>query len=441
MMLMLGWTFSQSPKPFYYDSRLYWWQGTSFDVTGRFSLLNFNSPLRGYFLPLVNRELRAIADALSWNHSSLAKLFNVLIFSLIATVLVPRLAELTWPDRPWGLARRLALAAILILLWGGYLAFPLSDFPAVAAVLLALVAAARSDSLLWMLTAGIACGIAIDMRPAYLLLAPILAVMVLMDWWRDSSRGRRANVRRALCVGLALLGFAAVSVPQSLATHRHFGTWSFIPGSAAGLASLQYTDGMRLQLYNTYVGTGEPGPQMNYIDATGTRLLEQDGGTIQSTSQYVKLIASHPLAMLGLFARHLINGLDHRYNTPYVEHLPGSDAWMRIAGFAFVFLALMRVAWPATRRRLGVAHWRYQVALLASGITAIVSAVETRFMLPAALVSYMLVLTPGWSGSIRAAPFRLRRSLALALPLLFLAAFIVIVLSVVNGATRQLRFG
>lgn len=437
----LAWTMSQAPKPFYYDSGVYWSLGATFAPHGRFSLLNFDSSLRGYFLPLVDRGLRAIAADLSWQDSSLAKLFNVLIFALIATVLVPALAERAWPERRWGPLRRIVLAVILIALWGGYLAFPLSDFAAVAMVLLAIVSVAQSGSPGWMLTAGLACGIAIDMRPAYVLLAPAIAVPFALDWWADRAEQRSAHVRRGVCLAVALVGFAVVSAPQALATHRHFGSWSFIPGSTAGLSTLQYTEGLHLQLYDTYVGSGEPGPQMDYVDATGTRLLAQRGGTINSASEEVQLLLNHPLDMLGLFARHEINGLDERYDTPYVEHVGAWDLWSRVIGFGFVFLALVRVFWPAARRSLGPARWRYPAALLISGLAAIPSAVEARFMLPTALFSYMIVLTPGWSTLASGSPTGFPRGVRLVGLLLALAAFCIVVTAVVTGATHSLRFG
>jgi hypothetical protein len=432
----------QGPKLFYYDSGMYWGLGGSFVHSGHFSLLNFDSPLRGYLLPLVNHGLHGIAGGLGWNDSSLAKLFNVAIFALIATVLAPRLAALAWPERRWGLWRRVALAALLVVFWGGYLNFPLSDFPALAAVLLALIAVSRPDAPGWMLLAGAAAAAAIDMRPAYLLVAPVLAVLVALAWWEQRGRPHASLARRALCAGLLLLGFAVISLPQSLATHRHYNTWSFVPGSAAGLSQLQYTEGTRLQRYDTYVGVGKPSPQMFYLDDTGARLLrDQEGGTIRTTRQFLGLVLSHPAMMGGLFARHVVNGLDQRYNTPYIDHLEtGSHRWMRLAGFLVVFLALARVAWPAARRRLGAARWRYPVALLVCGLTSIASAVETRFLLPAYLLSYVMLLTPGWPNPFGAVEGRRR----FAAPALLVAAFVVfmaVVLHVIGSATEHLHFG
>jgi hypothetical protein len=266
-------------------------------------------------------------------------------------------------------------------------------------------------------------------------------LLVAFAWWRRRGAPYPSLARRALCVGLLLFGFVLVSLPQSLSAHRYHGTWSFVPGATAGLSSLQFTEGLRMQRYDTYVG-GDAGPRMIFDDETGTRiLLEEQGGAVADATQYLGVIANHPLDMTGLFARHVINGLDLRYVTPYVEHADtGQNRWMRILGFLLVFAAVARVAWPATRRKLGEARWRYPVALLICGATSLASAVEARFLLPTYLLSYVLVLTPGWPNPLAARPAGVHRFLAPAVLLVACAAYMAIVLHVIGSATRDLRF-
>lgn len=438
-------------KPFYYDAALYWKLGGSFVRDGHFSLLNFDDALRGYAYPLVNRELMKIAEAFRSSASTIVRISNALLFALIGAVLVPRLAEATWPDRRWGFLRRMLLTAVLLVFWRGYMSYPLSDFPALCMVLLALIAIARPYAPGWMLLAGIAAGLAIDIRPEYVVLGPILLLLVAWAWLkREPARPRFERgptrpvsvVRRLLCCGLLLVGFAAVSLPQSLASHRHQGTWSFLPGSAAGLTYTQLTDGMLLQRYETYVGPGpEPSnaPAMYYLDPSGKAILEeQPTEHVESLGQYVGIVESHPFTIANLFVHHFVNGLDARYDTPYVEHL-GSKILPRLAGFLLVFLALVRVLWPTARRGLSPTRWRYQLALLGCCATTLSSAMETRFLLPMYMLVYMLVLAPGWS-SLREASFthpqRYRR---LAIIGASCAGFLLCVWLITNNATNNLR--
>jgi hypothetical protein len=429
-------------KAFYYDSGGYWALGASFVRNGHFSLLNFESPLRGYLLPLIDHGLQGLAVAFRWHPSSFAKLFNVLSFALIGTILGPRLAEIAWPRWHWGIGRRLVLTALLLIFWKGYLPYPLSDFPAFSLALLALISIDRVESPGWMLLGGLASAGAIDMRPSYLLLAPILVVLIIWAWSKGRSRESPSVRWRVLCGGLFLAGFFVISLPQSLTSHRYFHTWSFVPGSAVHLTTIQFDEGLRLQRYETYVGSNLT-PRMLYEDPTGTKLLlEQMDQTVSSTSQYLGLIVSHPLTMAEVFIRHIVNGLDQRYSTPYVSHLStGSNRWLRLAGFLLVFLALLRVLWSTARRRLAPARWRYPTALALCCLTSVPSAVETRYMLPIFLLSYILVLVPGWPNPVDFSVGRLRRYRTVVVIAVAYLIFMALVWDVVSHATQHLKFG
>jgi hypothetical protein len=430
---------AQGPKPFYYDSGVYWGLARSFVVDGHFSLQNFNSPLRGYVLPLIDYGLQtAIVEGLRWSPSAVVKLLNVLLFALIGGVLAPGLAEVAWPRWHWGLWRRVALMSLLIVFWSGYLNFPLSDVPALTMGLAALVAVSRPDRPSWMLAAGILGAIAGNMRPEYLVLTPVLIALVAWSWFEQRGERHATVARRALCGGLLIVGFAAVSLPQSLASHRHFDTWSFVSGSESNLKDQLLTEGLLYRGSHTYVGP-DGLPKIVYLDATGARLLAaQKNHTIASLGQYVGLIVTHPLAMGGVLFRHLVNGLDPRYSTPYVERLTsGWQLWRRLAGFLLVFLALVRVLWPAARRSLTPGRWRYVVGLLACCVPSLTAGVEPRYLLPIYLTCYILVLAPGWPSPLGSAAVGLRR---LRTPAILLAAclvFMVVVWSAVDGATRQ----
>lgn len=433
----------QGLKPFYYDSGQYWELGQTFTLNGHFSLLNFDSQFRGYALPLIFHWLQEISEALSWNPSSLVKLFNVLAVALVGAVLAPRLAETAWPSRPWGPLRRLLLVALLIVYWRGFLSYPLSDFPALAMALLALIAIAKPDAPGWMLAAGAAAGLALDIRATYLLLEPMLVLLVAWAWFSQRGTQHASRARRALCASMLVVGFAVVSLPQSLASHRHGFTWSFVPGATLPLASEYLTPGMSTQFYATYVGPGEPAAQMEYRDPTGERLLATlKGDQVAGLGQYLGLIASHPVAMGALLARRVINGLDSRFSTPYVEHLEsGSRRWLRAASFLLVFLALVRALWPAARRRLAPARWRYQVVLVLCSLTSVPTPVEARYMLPVYMFAYITVLTPGWPSPVGPAGEGLRRLRTLAIMAGALLVFAAIVWHVTSATSSQLHFG
>lgn len=431
----------QGPRPFYGDSGSYWSLASSFTRNGRFSLLNFQSPLRGYAMALITHGLQMLGHSLRWSNSSVVKLFNASLFAIIGAVLLPRIAQATWPRQRWSVWRRLALAALLLVFWGGDLNYPLSDFPGLALALLALAAIAHPDKPGWMLVAGIAGGMAINIRPAYLLLAPVLIAIAVWTWLHDRN-SQRSPIRRVLCMALLVTALAAVSLPESLSSHRHYHTWSFIPGTPADLANRQLTAGTQFQRYDTFVKPeGEAFP-MAYLDGAGRRLLDsQPDDMIRGPVQYADITVDHPIVMVGLMVRHVINGLDMRYSTVYVEHLDsGGRLWLRLAGFLCVFLAMVRLLWRAARRSLGPTCWRYPAALLLCCVTSVFTAIETRYMLPVWVVAYILVLAPGWPNPIAVEEVGLRR---FQIPMILAVAYLGFMAAawyVVSGATARVMF-
>jgi hypothetical protein len=430
-------------KPFYYDAGGYWVLADQFvNPSGHFSLLSFNSDVRGYSLPLIYHLWTwDITNHWAWNGSRSAKLLNALIFAGVATVLVPAFARTMFPEQRWGILRRAGMLALILVFWGGYLAFPLSDFPALAMALLALIAVARAPSVAWSAVAGFAVGFAVNMRPAYIMLAPILLVLMLWSW-RDVRRAAPTSTGRwLLCLLVLAWGFFMVSYPQSVTTHRNYGKWSFIPGAPLDLKNYQLTSGMQVQRYETLVAPGKMGGLV-YDDGPGLRLLaKQPDAKIKGTGQYLGLVITHPITMGGLALRHAFNGFDQRYWTPYPEKLDdGSHLPLRLFGFLLLFLALLRLAWPQARRRLGAARWRYVAALPLSCVTSLASAMETRFMLPLFVLSWILVLGGGWPNPIGGKELGgLRR---LRTPAIIAASYLVFMLitwSIVSGATDHLH--
>jgi hypothetical protein len=434
----------QGEKGFYGDSSEYWGLASSFTVHGHFSLLNFKSASRGYLLPLINHFLRALANGLAWTPSSIVKAANALIFALIGAVLGPALIRTVWPRQPsWRLARRLALTALFVVFWSGYLNFPLSDFPGLAMALLTLVAVARTDRPGWMLLAGAALGASIDMRAAYLLLAPLVAGLVAWAWFDQRGTRHPPAWHRALCAGLLVIGFAIVSLPQSLSAHRYYGTWSFVPSAPQfEPAGTFFTPGMYTENRDTYLFGGKEHSLMIYFDPAGLRLLdEQKEARITSTSQYVGLFFTHPLVMGSLVIGHVLNSMDPLYSTPYIENLHNEGrVWGRIAAFLLVFIALLRLLWPAARRKLGPGRLRYLLALALCCATTVPTDIERRYFLPLYLLGYALALTPRWPNPIASAEIGIRRFQTPAVIAVCFLAYASVVWYITSEAIDHLRF-
>lgn len=428
----------QGEQQFYFDSGYYWGLSKTFVANGHFSLFNFEySGLRGYCIPLLFFVWRNATEWIVDGEGHQVLLLNSALFALIGGILIPRLATIAWPEAQWNLGRRLAAGALILFFWRGFLNYPLSDFPTLAVALSAIVAVDYGSR--WtLLLAGMAAAFASNARPAYLLLAPLLLGIVIWNQLEAQRNPRALRPRMLVGPAIFLIGLAIVAVPQSILQHRTLGGYSPLPGGNE-LAQLQYTVGLELDLYGTYVG--EPGSAvLAYRDPdTGGVLAELDGGQVGGTAEYGVLILKHPLTMVQLFLRHFLDGLDYRFTTPYTYHLqPPLHRLIRAAGFLLVFLAILRFAWADARRSLGRARWRYPAVLLLLGLTALPTAMEQRFLLPVFALSIMLCLAPRWPNPLqrdRAGRIRSRTPLLIGVGAL---AFFGVVAITVHSATENL---
>ncbi|WP_205696697.1 hypothetical protein [Conexibacter sp. SYSU D00693] len=434
-------------QAFHYDAGVYWGLADVFDKGGRepFSLLNFEHPLRGYSFALVLREVRDVGRDLGLLDYQSVRIMMALVIALIGAVLAPRFAQTVWPSVRFGVLHRLAFAATLLAFWHGYLLWPLTDFPALAAGLLALIAAAHWRSPAWLAVAGAAAAFAVNLRPAYSVLVPAILLIVLWEWGKLHRAGQRPTRRDGAAFVVLLVAMGLVSLPQSLATHRHFGSYNPVPGTTADLGSFQLTVGLQVQRYETYVGRDRTIPQMIYADPNTEDLRKEELGPdqqVKGSGEYVRIALEHPLTVAGVVWRRFVNGMDQRYSTPYINKLDDGDRrpW-RLVGFSLLFAALVRLLWPAARRSLGPARWRYALGLLAACVTSLPSAMETRFLLPVYTLAWLLVFAPGWPKPWAAAPGAtpVQRARAPVAIVAGLAVFMLIVWSVVQATTDNFQ--
>jgi len=430
------------PPPFIYDAGIYWSSADRFTVDGSWSLWNYDDSLRGLAPALLFGGVRSIGGWLGTSPLATVNIFNALLFAWIGTILAPRVAQLAWAEARFGIVRRLVLVGLLLLFWRGYLNFPLTDFPALACGLLALLAVARAPSLPWLLLSGVAVSFAINLRPAFILLVP--AIIGLAIWNSRTALPRPNRIRRLLGVAAVVLGLAVLMVPQSIVSHRHHDTWSPIAGAAENLTGFQLYTGLVLQRYETYLGPSDRSASMRYNDPHTEKIVAElnERGGLEGYGDYLRVVLDHPIGVAGVWLRHLVNGMDQRYSSTYVTELDSGGARpLRAFGFLIAFAALVRLAWPAARRSLGKARWRYPLAVVLTCVTILPSAVETRFLLPLYLLTYLLVLAPGWPlarlvGEKSEGLRRFRVPAAIAVGFLVYAA---VVLTIIEGASRNLE--
>ena len=131
---------------------------------------------------------------------------------------------------------------------------------------------------------------------------------------------------------------------------------------------------------------------MYSLDPATAHVLAGEGRTaITSYRQYAGIVYRHPAEMAASWSRHLFNGLDVRYPTPYIHNLDDSSMGLSLLLYTLLFLTLLRLSIPDARRALGPTRWSGVAVFVSPCLSAIPGAAEPRFFLPLQLVVYMLV--------------------------------------------------
>ncbi|WP_210515968.1 hypothetical protein [Hymenobacter terricola] len=375
----------------YYDAAQYWTLGRQYGKTGAFELFSFASSMRGYLLPLLLAPF-----AIAGPHLGLEPIVLMWPLGVItAAVLFGALGPALWraaagPAAPAvSLARRLVFGLLGFGLWRDYFNFPLSDFPGLFALAAALWALLSGRTVLGGLLAGIALGASANMRPVFVMVLPFAGLLALLPQHTPpgasaAPAGRKNWVWR----GAIIAGLAAVLAPQFAINSHNFKRhtpWVLAKDSRYpdGLYLQQLEWGLQYQKYETSVADDFPRPQMFFSDPRGVALFATlRRPKLESQAQYLQLAKQHPFVIMGSWLRHVFNGLDLQYPSPYVRRVYVASwplAWLNytlLLGGCVVLLSKRNRF--GTRRRGGLVL----AALLMPCLGAVPVAIECRFLLP-----------------------------------------------------------
>lgn len=422
-----------------YDAELYWFISIFFHKAGRLSLLNFHDGMRGYVLPLLLLPAR-VAQYYSglpplWFTRLLGAASAAGGFGLLGPLLWQAVrgqgAPLAWP-------RRLVFAGLGFVFWRDHFNFPLADFPALWALGLSVLLLYRRPAHPgWALAAGLCLAAATNIRPVYLAAVPfVLAVQwVLLPAALPASR-------RAGAVVALLLGAALVLAPQWLINRRHFGQntplvlaqdANIAPGS---LYRLKLLHGLEFQRYETALDPAYPQAQLFFFDPAGRRFVRAQHLTeLPAVTDYVRLALRHPVLLTRVYLRHLFNGLDVQFPTPYVQRVYAPTWALALLNYAVWFGAAL-VAWHR-RGPLSRAQGLVLAALLVPCLLIIPTEIECRYLLPLHLLLYALVGF-GWPTAWRPRAVPARR---LGLLGVVFAVFLVGCFALSASTQAQLEYG
>ncbi|WP_162549828.1 hypothetical protein [Hymenobacter nivis] len=381
-----------------FDAGEYWGLAATFFKPGlRFSLLHYSVMLRGYLGPLLLVPVRALCYATGWPALAGAQLMGlgwaVLLFGVAGPAAWAAATGRALHGGAW-----LLVVALGFAFWRGHFNYSLQDAPALTLLLLALAAGAR-PGWRWAVLGGLLLAAAINLRPVYVACAPGAAGWL---WWHTCGLGWGPAARRWAAVAA---GAALVLAPQVAINYCHFGKLTpLVLATDDGRLPIylkQLNWGTAFQRYESSLDPAHYGG-VAFADAAGARQLRAvPGSMFGSYAEYVGFVGRHPLAVAGRCARHLFNGLDVWYPTPYPSHLRplGPGPW-QLLNYAVLALGLAHIL----RRRPGPhagprgpgAGW----AVLALGLPvalALPTLVECRYLLPLHLLLLTAAAEGAWS--------------------------------------------
>ena len=346
---------------FVYDAHTYW-SGSSALFTKASVYAVGELAWRGALSPLVYAPAAAVDRVFPGSGREAVLVENAAVLAVVGAVVLPLIA------RALGARGPLVLCTCAALTWfvgERFAPYALMDLPT-AAVFLGAVSFASTRSLWGLALAGLGVGMAANLRPAYL--APAAVVLVAV-----------AVLRRAGALPFA--GGAVVALlPQVFLNAAHGAGYLPVPARTQALAAIQADVASYTVRYDTIV-TGMP-PQQYYCDPRMARLV--DGHPVGSGGQFAVLVLEHPWRSAGFLAEKLSAALAWSWNTPYGQPAGVENPNAALPLVAATVLGLAALVATVRRARGGYALL-VLLSALATVVSLLTSATETRFALPVVL--------------------------------------------------------
>jgi len=391
-IFMLIYTLQRSYNPFVHDSSYYWSLSNSFIANENFSLFNFQNDLRGYFFPFLLYILKTMAVFIPMDEKIFFNISTSLFFTFFSVYILPWFTHALFGWKKI-LSGRALSGVLIFFFWRGYFLYPLSDFPALASFLIGVtlfVKALRNPTNVIMpIISGFFLGIATNIRPIYQASLLILLTAAPMFLWKSYKKKQIL-----LWLVFFLLGCTVVLFPQYQINKIHFqnkSPWVKARyGSDESLYVKQLFWGLGTQKFESNIGNNYPSIAVIYEDPFIQNLQKTNLLKDKTLSQYFKIVRRYPLDMGISYFRHMFNGLDIFFSTPYVKNVYAKHTFLSVVNYLIWLLIALHllktdISQVDNLSAIGV------ISLLFPVLLAIPTAVEIRFFLQAHILAYGVI--------------------------------------------------
>jgi hypothetical protein len=372
----------------YYDSLLYSQLSQKF---GEFFSRQIYYPdtFRGYLFPWLICLFNKI---LPLNLAVIA--INVILVTLLSFWVAPNLSSILFGNNNAEnkCLFSISIFVVIICFWFGYFKYALSDFPAIFCLFSAMIICLRNKNITYFLS-GILLASALNIRPIYQ-----INLFVFFVYFVYLFVIKKVKLRNVFAF---LLGVSIVLLPQVVINHNYNpSTYSpFVQtnqtfGNNLYLKQLYW--GIKIQKYETFIGDKNqyPEPGVKFDDNEGINLAKNKlDNSPESIKNFVYFVINNKAFYVKMLARHFFNGIDIKYNTPYVHNLIVSHIFSCVNYFifalAFCFLFMTKKVMTPVTKSDNISMVFVYANILVPIILIIPTAIEVRFCLPLFILIYI----------------------------------------------------
>lgn len=404
---------SMNPITFPWDSGQYW------NLSDPAVFFTFPEHYRGYFYPFLLLPAHYIANISGELSRYAFRVYSSLVYAFALTIILPSFYVSVFGGKVTFM-RRMIVPVLMVILFPGVIVYPLSDLPSFilmfscANLLLkaSLDASEKwsSKSVLCLVLSGFLAYAAYNTRTIYLfpLLLILIAPFILYKGY--------LFVTKIIAITALIVGMSLAALPQAVINFKTTNT--FTPAVIAqfsdkSLFALQLMWGISIQRLSVGIVSYNTPVVQFFLDSAGTQLFDSEklSRVDVSLSRYLSLVANNPVCFIGIYTRHIINGMDLRNGEVYTQNSKKSCDILSIINFFIIFLGCWVIY--IRRTKLAFSHintafipqgdfaservratclWGFWLILLIFPVVAIIpGSAETRFFLPAQLLIYCTI--------------------------------------------------
>jgi len=380
---------------FVYDAQVYWMLADRLAQGHLSPLPPFPAyiDLRGIWAAIVYLPAVLVSRlAPGFLPQRLVLLENALLIALLAAAILPAIIRRIAPAG--GCWPAIVCAALVAVIARGFAPYPLMDLPAVVVVFAAIALLLQSQRWWVLALSGVLFGMAVNLRPAYLMPSALAYVV-----WLYGAGWRRAP--------LPLAGAAIALIPQVAVNVIRHGSWLAVPVASWMVTHVQFQHAGYVTRYDTLVGSAITEPRQSFCDpGQATSLV---GKSIHGATDLLGHLAQQAPSSLLFLGRKIGASLLWSPATPYAETSFGAltALGLLVLLVSTVGITALAVGWVRHGQRE-----RHRIALLLAFVLGCMATVagstpEARFALPIILAG---VLGCAAAPSLVCAPLGRRRT-------------------------------